>query len=759
MPNCESCSLDPTQRVPGEGISNSPVVWFGEGPGFNEVEQGRPFVGVAGKLLRDVAHQLGFSFQKMFLSNVVLCRPPGNRDPKPNEVRACWDHVEAEIAHKPKVIVTLGATALHGFLANEKLADCHGTAVVRDGTTYFPCYHPSWAGRSPDNYGIFYQDLQSLRLFLKSGGYQDIPTFYPLIDLDDGLKQVAPVVAFDFETESLDVHNPSIVGVSFSWDAGQACYIPVGSEPEQQDAVFELLRPIVTDCNVLKICHHVKYEYQILLSRGIKMVNFADTMILANLMGIKSGSLGLKSLSRRFLGVEMTELDQLMGKSKKAIPIRDVLVEELGYYSAADSDMTLRLYNLLYPQLDDELRNMFDNIECPLAGVLAEMEFRGVRVDPDILDRIAIPWKARMAELEEQAVELVGHEINLRSPKQKAAVLYDELHLPVLAKTDTGQRSTDAKVIAKLKGRHPLVDLLIEYGEESTRVRTFIDGYKDRINPVTGQVHSSFNQTRTDTGRLSSAEPNVQNAPRQGVGWLVRTAFVPSEPDWIIWKADYAGQEPRITAHLSQDEAMLDIYRRGEEDYYTVVGNGNRQVGKVLQLAITYGASEATVAEKLEENNIFPGYTSSQYRREARKIRDGVLRRFPRLQEFIDRTHEDVVRLGYVETMLGRRRWIPQVLSHDSRIRASGFREDVNSRIQGSAAVQLKLAMLALHPRLQQYRARMLIPVHDEIVGECHVEDWPIVKSIVEEYMVNAMKLDVPVEVEIGVGSSWGEAK
>ncbi len=734
-----------------------------EAPGEVENDVGRPLIGDSGTLLRQQLREIGIRPETIWLDNVVHCRPPDNRTPYSDEVKSCFPHIQTVIKkHQPKLIILCGATALRAFLPKEKLKSCHGVPILRDDITYFPIYHPAAGMHSPTAYSLFINDIRSLGLFINKITKEEKPIVkrYRVISIKDAAYFQsrfirAPVLSFDFETETVDVHNPSIVGVSLCCKEGISYYIPVSSSHQDQKTIIRFLKPIVTNPKSIKICHNLKYEYSILLHHGVRIVNGRDTMIAAFLLNNKPGSLGLKSLARRYLGVEPTELEELIGKGKKSIPIRAVPLEDLARYSCADADNTFRLYHLLYPEIVVQgMTRLFDEIECPLVEVLAEMEYHGIKVNTDVLEKLREPWLKRMVELRQQIEGMVDHPFNINSTKQLGKVLFDELGLPVISLTGKKKQPTISdEVMQQLKNKHPIIPLLIEYSDLKTRLRTFIEGLTKAVNPKTGMVHTSFNQTIVPTGRLSSSGPNLQNQPqRDSEAKLIRSAFVPSKKDWVILKADFSGQELRLLAHYSQDETLLHIYSNGgdvHQDTADALGI-DRYTAKTINFGIIYGITKYGLSSELGIGI-----------KEAEEFIEGYLERYIGVKTWREAVWEEADELGYVSTIVEHRRWLPEIQSTDPKIRESGKKYAVNTIIQGSGAALTKIAMLRIQEDIttRGLRVVMLLQVHDELLFEVHPDDLMLVARIVRDRMIHAIPLSVPLEVELSWGPSWGDTK
>lgn len=579
----------------------------------------------------------------------------------------------------------------------------------------------------------------------------------------------APAVTLDTETTSEDPMRAALVGLAFTDQEGEGWYIPVGHHRGRQlpiGQVLDVLRPLLEDPHLPKQAHHAKYDMTVLARHGIQVRGLAfDTMIAEWLCDPASRNLGLKNLAFIRLGVEMTNIQDLIGSGRKQVTMAEVEIENAAAYAAADVDMTHRLARVLAPELRQKGHwDLFVEVELPLVEVLMEMEMTGVALDVDFLGRISAELGARLAELEEQIQGIVRMPFNINSGPQLAEILFGVLRLPTkgVPRTSTGRYSLTARVLESLRGVHPIVDLILEHRELTKLKSTYVDALPALVNPVTGRLHTSYHQTGTVTGRISSSDPNLQNIPvRSPLGRQVRRAFI-ARPGWVLLGADYSQIELRVLAHISGDPGLTAAFRRGEDIHASTaaaifdvpidqVTPEQRRFAKQVNFGLIYGMSVGRLARdagipQMEAENFVAQYFG----------------RFPKVREYLERTLAQAKNQGYVETLLGRRRYFPvlqTVGSAQEQARRRAEREAVNAPIQGSAADIIKRAMLNLHRALHErgLSARMILQVHDELVLEVPREELPVVTPLVREMMESAYPLSVPLKVDLSVGTTWGE--
>ena len=574
--------------------------------------------------------------------------------------------------------------------------------------------------------------------------------------------------AFDTETSSLDAHQAEIVGLSFAIETGQAAYVPLAHRypgvPEQLDRVAALaaIRPLLEDAALTKIGQHGKYDMHVLANHGIVMRGYRhDTMLASYVWNSTATRHDMDSLAQKYLGYTTIKYEDVAGKGARQIGFADVDLDHATEYAAEDADVTLRLHEVLQGKLATvpALRRVYDEIEMPLVPVLARMEARGIRIDAQRLREQTQHLRRRMHEITTRAHDLVGHSFSLDSPKQLQAVLYDELKLPVLAKTPTGQPSTNEDAISDLAEQHELPRLILDYRGAAKLANTYTEKLPEQINPRTGRVHTSFHQATAQTGRLSSTDPNLQNIPiRTEDGRRIRTAFV-AEPGFVLVAADYSQIELRIMAHLSEDEGLLrafrdglDVHRATAAEVFGVdadqVSGDQRRAAKAINFGLMYGMSAFGLAKQIGVG-----------RGEAQDYVNRYFHRYPGVRGFMDRIREQAKRDGYVETVFGRRLYLNEIHSRNAAQRAGAERAAINAPMQGTAADVIKRAMLSVDAWLaDRDDARMLLQVHDELVFEVRPEAVEELTDGLRERMMGAADLRVPLEVGIGAGANWDEA-
>jgi DNA polymerase I len=618
-------------------------------------------------------------------------------------------------------------------------------------------------------------------------------------ELDDLVKKLAAAeaISFDVETTGLDEQAAELVGICLAVEPPVGYYVPVGHLAGQAqndsgqmalfageaklaegqlplDTVLDALRPAMTNPAIPKIAHNAKYDYAILRRYDIPVAPLDfDTMIAEWLTDPASKHLGLKDLAFHRLGVQMTEISTFLGRGQPYQSFAEVPIEDAAPYGAADADMTLRLARVLGPELEEMgLTRLLVEIEMPLIPVLADMEREGIAIDPSFFKQMSLEMDARLVELEKHIHDIAGEPFNINSTQQLSHVLFVKLKLPHdgIRKNKSGHYSTAADVLEELRrveGDLGIVAAIIEYRELGKLKSTYVDALPQMINPRTGRIHTSFNQTGAITGRLASSSPNLQNIPiRTEVGQQIRRGFV-ARPGWHFLAADYSQVELRVLAHISQDEALLEAFRQDQDIHRTTaaavygvpveeVTYNQRRFAKAVNFGLIYGMGPFRLARDSELTLA-----------EAENYIDAYFKRFPGIRRYLDETRQRARQQGYVETLLGRRRYFPiftvtagQSSSSNRQLEMRAEREAVNHPIQGTAADIIKLAMIELHRLLtEQYQARLLLQVHDELVLEVPDEELDRVRPLVIDTMSQAFPLDVPLKVEASTGRNWLELK
>ena len=605
------------------------------------------------------------------------------------------------------------------------------------------------------------------------GPYEEVKKYdaekvdYRIVRSREELKEVAANLAeqerfaLDTETTSTDKMWASLVGLSFSWKEKTAYYVPTPlPEGTPTSEVVDLLRPALQN-DALKIGHNLKYDLAVLQRHDLKVEGpLFDTMV-ANYLVAPEGQHALDDVARKYLSYRMISITEVIGEGKDQVSMRDVDIETVGPYACEDADATFRLEAPLREALvENQLLRVAEDMEFPLIPVLTAMELAGIRIDEKILDEISAALEGEMEGLEGKIYELAGESFNVNSTQQLSTILFEKLELPVVAKTSTGRPSTKESVLHELSSKHALPELVLDWRRLSKLKSTYVDSLGELVHPETGRIHTSFNQTITATGRLSSSQPNLQNIPvRTELGREVRRAFVPAE-GWLLMAADYAQIELRILASISGDEALRTAFEE-EEDIHTTtaalvfgidpaeVTPDQRRRAKEVNYGIPYGISAWGLSQRLHSTVD-----------EAQQLIDGYRRSYPGVSRYLALQVEQAREQGYVETKLGRRRFVPNIDSRNSNRRQFAERVAVNMPIQGTQADMIKIAMVRLHDRLAEgdLRARMLLQVHDELILEVPPEEQDEVAALLREEMVQALPLDVPVAVEVNTADNWLDA-
>ncbi|MFB0711133.1 DNA polymerase I [Buttiauxella noackiae] len=579
----------------------------------------------------------------------------------------------------------------------------------------------------------------------------------------------APVIAFDTETDSLDNVSANLVGLSFATEPGVACYIPVAHDyldaPVQipRERALELLKPLLEDENVLKVGQNLKYDRGIMQNYDIELRGIAfDTMLESYILDSVAGRHDMDSLSSRWLKHTTISFEEIAGKGKKQLTFNQIDLEQAGRYAAEDADVTLQLHLKMWPQLEkrEGPLSVFKNIEMPLVPVLSRIERNGVKIDPAVLHTHSEQLTKRLTELEITAHEIAGEAFNLSSPKQLQTILFEKQGIKPLKKTPGGAPSTSEEVLEELALDYPLPKVILEHRGLAKLKSTYTDKLPLMINPKTGRVHTSYHQAVAATGRLSSTEPNLQNIPvRNEEGRRIRQAFI-APKDYLIVSADYSQIELRIMAHLSRDKGLLTAFSEGKDIHRATaaevfglpldsVSGEQRRSAKAINFGLIYGMSAFGLSRQLN----IP-------RKESQKYMDLYFERYPGVLEYMERTRMQAKDKGYVETLDGRRLYLPDINSSNAARRAGAERAAINAPMQGTAADIIKRAMIAVDAWLEteKPRVKMIMQVHDELVFEVHQDDLEVVSKKIHELMEGSMKLDVPLLVEVGSGANWDEA-
>ena len=592
---------------------------------------------------------------------------------------------------------------------------------------------------------------------------------YQLVDNEEEMKKLTDFfltkdfLTLDTETTSTNAIDAELVGLSFSVEEHKAFYVPVPANREEAQKVVEIFRPVYENEEILKVGQNLKYDLEVLRNYGIELKGkMWDTMIAHYLIQPELHH-NMDYMAEIYLHYQTIHIDELIGpKGKNQRSMRDLSPIDIYEYACEDADITLQLKNKLEPELKKHgAEKLFYEIEMPLMPVLADMEMNGVCLDTASLAETNKQFTQRMLEIEQRIYELAGQQFNIASPKQVGEILFDKLKIVEKAKkTKTGQYVTSEEVLQQLKNKHEIVADILEHRGLKKLIGTYIDALPKLINPRTGHIHTSFNQTITATGRLSSSDPNLQNIPIRGEdGKEIRKAFIP-EPGCLFFSADYSQIELRVMAHLSGDENMINVFREGKDLHAATAANiykkdisevtrDERTKSKRANFGIIYGITVFGLAERLDID-----------RSESKQLIDGYFETFPQVHDYMEKSKEIARKQGYVTTLFGRRRYLPDINSANSVVRGFAERNAINAPIQGTAADIIKVAMIHIYQRFKEenIRSKMILQVHDELNFSVYPDEKEKVERIVLEEMQNAFEMKVPLVADSGFGTNWLEA-
>ena len=603
---------------------------------------------------------------------------------------------------------------------------------------------------------------------------------YTLVNTPEKAKELAKKLSaselfvFDTETNSLNIFDADLAGVSFALKEGEAYFVPINPyisggdlfTPDLSDRLTvaefkEIFSGIFTNEKIKKVCQNGKFDIAVLRTNGIETNGFYFDTMLASYVLDPDQKHNMDDLAKKYLNYDTIPLSDLIGKKKNADKIFDVDLEKLSEYAAEDADITFRLFNVLKDEIEKAgLHKIAYDIEFPLAVVLEQMERDGVKIDENSLREFSKSLEIMLEKLTEKIYALAGTNFNINSTKQLQEVLFEKLKLPHTKKTKTGY-STDAKSLESLRGKHEIIDLLLDYRQISKLKSTYADALPKLINPKTGRVHTTYNQTVASTGRLSSNDPNLQNIPiRTELGKEIRKAFVPGDKDRLILSADYSQIELRIMASISGDPALKEAFEKGEDIHRSTaalvfqvppeeVTPEMRRKAKEVNFGILYGIGVFGLKNRLGISQ-----------KHAKEIIDTYFRTFTRVKQFMDDSINFAREHGYAKTLLGRRRFLRNINNSNAVIRQFEERVAINMPIQGTAADMIKIAMINIHNELKRRKAKtkMVLQVHDELVFDIHKDEIDELTPVIKDLMENALKLNVPVKVDIGIGNNWLEA-
>ena len=599
----------------------------------------------------------------------------------------------------------------------------------------------------------------------KQPKYELITKIKPLESWVAKIKK-SSLLALDTETTGLDYMDAKLVGISLSVKSGEAAYIPLGHQEEEQlevDVVLKKLKPVLESKKIKIIGQNIKFDRNILARHGINLASFEnDTMLMSYVLNSTATRHNLDALAQYYLKYKTTTFEDVAGKGVKQVTFDLVPMDQAVHYASEDADITYRLYKELKSRLAKEpvLNALLEEVEIPLIPVLSDMEQAGTLVNERVLKAQSKNFSERITKLETEAYELADQEFNLGSPKQLQEIFFEKLKYPVLQKTPGGQPSTAENVLQQLSEDYELPKIILEHRTLSKLKSTYTDKLPSQISPNTGRIHTSFNQTGTSTGRLSSSDPNLQNIPiKTEDGRRIRQAFEAPSGYQLI-SADYSQIELRVIAHLSKDEGLLKAFKEGQDIHSStaseVFGVGLKEVepdqrrsAKAINFGLIYGISAFGLSKQLGIN-----------RNLAAEYMDTYFSRYPGVRKYMDRVKSEAKKIGYVETLYGRRLYLPEISTGNAIRRQAAERVAINAPVQGTAADIMKKAMLSVSDSLKKLKidAKLILQVHDELVVESQEKDTEKVTKILTDSMSKAAKLSVPLEVEIGIGKNWDQA-
>ncbi len=639
-------------------------------------------------------------------------------------------------------------------------------------TSPAPALVPVWA-RANESVWTSGQNNNNSQLSAHSVADKDITTEahdYQLVNTPDARAvlieqlQAQQIFAFDTETSELDPNQAELVGMSFSYAAGQAFYVPLPANQSEAKAMVEEFRAPLTNPSIAKVGQNIKYDYILLYRYGVEIAGpLLDTMVMHYLLHPEQRH-NMSYLAESYLKYKPVAIESLIGKGSKQLSMRDLPVEKVSDYACEDADITLQLYRALWPEIEEEeLRQLYEEIEAPLIPVLAKIEMAGINLDVAFLQQYEQILSAQLAEIEQEIYQLAGQEFNISSPKQIGEILFEQMAILYKgAKTKTGQYKTDEATLQDLVSEHEVIEKILRHRSLSKLIGTYVSALPQLVNPLTGRIHSSFNQTIAATGRLSSNNPNLQNIPvRTPEGAEVRKAFIPRDKDHVLLASDYSQIELRLVAALSNDSGMVTAFQEGRDIHrataagifdvdYEAVTREQRYQAKTINFAILYGAGAQRIMQELN----IP-------RAEASALIKAYYERFPGLQQYMSTAVSDARETGYAATLLGRKRQLRDINSRNGLTRSNAERMAMNTPIQGTAADMIKIAMIRVQAALEtgNFKTKMVLQVHDELVFDAPKVEVDKVVPLIEELMRTAIpNLSVPIIVSTDQGENWLEA-
>ena len=606
----------------------------------------------------------------------------------------------------------------------------------------------------------------------KNANFESIKTVehkYNLIDNEEDAKRLydylftKQILSLDTETTSTHAVDAELVGLSFAVEEKEAFYVAIPSDRKEALKFVNIFKPLYENPKIMKVGQNIKYDYEVLMNYGVEIQGkMFDTMIAHYLIQPELYH-NMDYLAEVYLHYQTVHIEDLIGpKGKNQKSMRDLAPSEVYEYAAEDADITLRLKNVLEPKLKElNLEELFWNVEMPLVPVLAHMEMNGVCIDTNTLKETSVNLTNRLTEIERHIYELAGESFNIASPRQVGEILFGKMKIvDKPKKTKTGQYVTSEEVLQQLRSKSPIIDEILNYRGLKKLLSTYVDSLPKLINPRTGRIHASFNQAITSTGRLSSSDPNLQNIPvRDDDGKEIRRCFIP-EPGCLFFSADYSQIELRIMAHLSEDPNMTEAFREGNDIHAATaakiwhedisqVTDAQRKKAKTANFGIIYGITTFGLAQRMNIEN-----------KEAKQIIEDYFHTFPGVKAYMEKSKEIVRKKGYAETLFHRRRYLPDINSHNGTVRGFAERNAINAPIQGSEADIIKVAMVRIFKRFkaEDIKSKMIIQVHDELNFSVYPEEKEKVEQIVVEEMQNAYQLNVPLVADAGWGNNWLEA-
>ena len=594
---------------------------------------------------------------------------------------------------------------------------------------------------------------------------------YQLVEGQEAIDQLIAdlqkqkVICFDTETSQLNPLLAELVGLSFSYEKGKGFWVPAPKDRTEAQALVAQFAPVLTNPNIIKVAQNLKYDFHILMNYGLEVkAPWHDTMINHYIQEPDSNRRSMDILAENLLDYQPVSITKLIGKKgKNQKSMADLDPASITDYAAEDADITLQLFHKLTPDLEKANgTKVFEEVDMPLVPVLARMEREGINLDTDFLNQYSQDLGKELIGIEQEIYDHAGSEFKISSPKQVGEVLFDRLKvIEKPKKTKTGQYATNEEVLRQLAGKHPIIDKILEFREVAKLKSTYVDSLPKLVNPNTKHIHTSFNQVVAATGRLSSDNPNLQNIPvRSERGKKIRAAFIPRNEEYTLLAADYSQVELRIIAALSGDEGMISAFQNGQDIHASTaakvydlpieeVTRELRSNAKTVNFGIIYGISAFGLSQRIDIS-----------RKEAKNIIDSYFEKFPGIKTYMDKSIENAREHGYVETILGRRRYLRDIHSANATVRGFAERNAINSPIQGSAADIIKLAMIDVDQKLREgnWKSKMLLQVHDELVFDAHKDEVDKLTALVKSSMENAYKMEVPLEVDANTGSNWLEA-